>query len=332
MTMRVGVTGGAGMIGTRLVGVLGNLGHETVVIDNLWRGTLRNLESIENFDIAADFHEIDLADPAMVSTVKEIFASCDAVIHLADVVAGIQYVFNNQYEIFRLNNTINTNVFRACAEAAVPRVLYAGTACSFPKGLQLSLESVLREDQMFPAEPESAYGWSKLMGSLELQYMAERYGTSTTTLILHNVYGPHCDIDPRTSQVIPSLIRKMLELGEGEALTVWGSGRQGRAFLHVDDAAAAFVAALDKENLPPFIQIGPGHCTSIGELVEMLRDRVLQRPIAVEYDTTQPEGDIGRCADFSLAASVLDWSPRVDLEDGLRETLHWIEAQVASSV
>jgi len=328
MTMKICVTGGAGMIGSRLVRALCDAGHEVVVVDNLWRGKLKNLEGIRGFDIATDFHNIDLSDHNCMEGFGAVIKSNEAVIHLADIVAGIGYVFNNQYGIFRVNNLINTNVFRACADANVRKILYAGTACSFPKNLQLSLDSVLREDQLFPAEPESAYGWSKLAGSLELQFMAAEQGINATTLMLHNVYGPNCDIDPRRSQVIPSIIRRMVELGEGDTLTVWGSGQQGRAFLHVDDVAEAFLSALRADELPPIIQIGPDYCTSIRELVDTLKNKVVNRDIRVEYDTTKPEGDIGRCADYSLATKVLGWVPKVSLEEGLAETYRWISAEL----
>lgn len=316
------------MIGSRLVRALCEAGNEVVVIDNLWRGKLRHLESIPGFDVTSHFHKLDLADERERPQVVRIFEKCDAVIHLADIVAGIGYVFTNQYEIFRVNNLINTNVVKACADAGVAKVLYAGTACSFPKQLQLSLDSVLREEQLFPAEPESAYGWSKLVGSIELQYMAAAHGTSATTLILHNVYGPNCDLDPKRSQVIPSIIRRMVELDEGGTLTVWGSGNQGRAFLHVDDVATAFMSALVAEDLPPVIQFGPDYCTSIRELVETLRDTVIGKDIKVEYDTTKPEGDIGRCADYSLATKLLGWSPNVSFEDGLADTYRWISEEL----
>jgi nucleoside-diphosphate-sugar epimerase len=327
--MRICVTGGAGMIGSRLVRRLCGLRHRVTVVDNLWRGRLDYLEGIEGFDVQRDFHNIDLSDASRASELTPVLAQHDAVVHLADIVAGIGYVFNNQYEVFRANNLINTNTWRAVAESRIKRVLYAGTACSWPKNMQRSLDSVLREEDLFPAEPESAYGWSKLAGSLELQFLAERSDMQTTTLMLHNVYGPNCDVDPRRSQVIPSLMRRMIELKPGEPLTVWGSGKQGRAFLHVDDVASAFVAALDRNDLPPFIQIGPDHCTSIRELVEILRDDVARRDIAIEFDTTKPEGDLGRCADYSLATRTLGWSPSVDIVDGLTETYEWVERELA---
>jgi nucleoside-diphosphate-sugar epimerase len=325
--MKICITGGAGMIGSTLIRKIAALGHEISVIDNLWRGDLNNLRGVSAFN-EENFYNIDLSKTENVKQVSEIFSDCDCVIHLADIVAGIGFVFSNQYEIFRINNLINTNVFNACATAGVKKILYAGTACSFPKTMQMSLDSVLREEDLFPSYPESAYGWSKLMGTLELEYLKDKTGCEVTTLMLHNVYGPFCDIDPTRSQVIPSVIRKILELPENGQLVVWGSGNQGRAFLHVSDVADAFVAALQRDNLPLVIQIGPDYCTSIKELAYTLNENVIDKQISIVFDTTKPEGDIGRCADYSLAKEVLEWSPKVNFIDGLKETTAYIEAKL----
>ncbi|MEI6264161.1 MAG: NAD-dependent epimerase/dehydratase family protein [Sphingobacteriia bacterium] len=329
--MKVCITGGAGMIGSTLLKKLIDLGNEVVVIDNFWRGKKENIDSIPGWDYSNYFFNIDIAEANNEHQLIDVIKSCDVVIHLADIVAGIGYVFNNQYEIFKINNQINTNLFNACAKAGVKKILYAGTACSFPKDLQMSLTAVLKEEQLFPAEPESAYGWSKLIGTLELQYMAEKYNIDITTLMLHNVYGANCDIDPKRSQVIPSIIRKMIELKEGETLQVWGSGNQGRAFIHVDDIANAFALALSKSNLPQIIQIGPSYCTSIKELVLTLKDKVLKKDIEIFYDKSKPEGDIGRSADYTIAKNVLGWEPLINLEKGLLLTTNWIQEKLKNN-
>lgn len=323
--MKICITGGAGMIGSALLRKLSNKNQEIIVIDNLWRGKIENINKIKGWDFSKNFYNIDLAEQSNNEKLLQILKDTDVIIHLADIVAGIGYVFNNQYEIFKINNTINTNIFSIASKLNIKKILYAGTACSFPKNLQLSLTSILKESQLFPAEPESAYGWSKLIGTLELQYLAEKYNINVTTLMLHNVYGPYCDIDPNRSQVIPSIIRKIIELKPNETLDVWGSGNQGRAFLHVDDVANAFQLALEKDNLPQIIQIGPNHCTSIKQLVSILINEVIMKPINVHFDTTKPEGDLGRCADYTIANEYLGWSPQVDLKDGLIETYNWIK-------
>ncbi len=326
--MKICITGGAGMIGSALLRKLSKKGHEIIVIDNLWRGKVENINTIENWDFSKNFHNIDLSDSKNEELLLNIIENTDVLIHLADIVAGIGYVFNNQYEIFKINNTINTNIFSICSKLNIKKILYAGTACSFPKNLQLSLSSILKESQLFPAEPESAYGWSKLIGTMELQYMAEKYKLNVTTLMLHNVYGPYCDTDPKRSQVIPSIIQKIIDLEPNGQLDVWGSGNQGRAFLHVDDVANAFQLALEKDNLPQIIQIGPNHCTSIKHLVSILINDVIMKPINVHFDTTKPEGDLGRCADYTIANESLGWSPQIDLKDGLIETYNWIKNKI----
>ena len=323
---KICITGGAGMIGSHLLKKLVTDGYHVVVIDNLWRGKLSYIEEIEGFNVNRDFHNLDLSDPKNKPDVIHILEGCFAVFHLADIVAGIEYVFNNQYDIFKINNEINSLVFSCCELASVNKIIYAGTVCSFPKDCQMSLDSVLREEMLFPAEPESAYGWSKLMGTLELNYLSEKSNSKieSTTIMFHNVYGPNCDIDPSRSQVIPSIIRRIYELKDGETLTVWGNGEQGRAFIHVDDVVNGLVLALNKSHLPNIIQIGPSKCTSINELTGILLREVFHKEVVVHHDLTKPHGDLGRYADYSLAQKVLGWEPRVDIVSGLRQTADWI--------
>lgn len=313
------------MIGSRLVKKLIELNHDVVVIDNLWRGKIEYLKSIDGFEIKKAFYNIDLSNYQNKNKIIDVLKNSECVFHLADIVAGIGYVFSNQYEIFKINNKINSLTFEACEEANVKRIIYAGTACSFPEHLQLSVDSVLKEDMLFPAQPESAYGWSKLLGTLELNYLSLSSKIQVNTLILHNVYGPNCDISYETSQVIPSLIRKINELKENEELVVWGSGNQGRAFIYVDDVIDAFVSLLSNPRASNIIQIGPNYCTPIKELVKILVENISSKKLKIVYDKTKPEGDVGRCADYSLAEDELNWEPRTSIEKGLSVTFHWIK-------
>ena len=323
------VTGGCGMIGSNLVKRLVKEGHEVIVIDNLWRGKLEYLND-ENgkpvIDLNTHFHNVDLSTGFGIDS---IVFNTEYVIHLADIVAGIDYVFSNQGDLFRLNNLINTHLFHSVRKAGKERIkglIYVGTACSYPLTRQNSLDVIpLKEEELFPALPESAYGWSKLMGQLEIGFLEKETGIPCCTLQFHNVYGSPCDYGER-SQVIPALIRKAINFPE-EEFNVWGSGKQGRAFIHVNDIVDALVLALEKGWGHGWIQIGPSECTSIREIAEAVV-KISGKDIVPFYDTTKPEGDKARSADWSKAKEVLGWEPKVSLEDGLRQQYEWIKKDI----
>lgn len=322
------VTGGAGMIGSNLVKSLVNDGSNVIVVDNLWRGKLEHLmdeNGVPIIDLKKNFYNRDLSLPGACD---DLLKGIDIVYHLADIVAGIGYVFNNQGYLFRQNNLINSNVItsiRNC-EHKINGFIYVGTACSFPLTRQNSLEVIpLREDELYPAEPESAYGWSKLMGQYETELLEKETGIPCSVLMFHNVYGAPCDFGER-SQVIPALIRKAINY-PNEEFNVWGSGEQGRAFIHVDDVVNALKLTKDRGLGKGVIQIGPDVCTSIKEIAEKVVE-ISGKKIPIFYDTSKPEGDKARSADYSKAQKVLGWEPKVNLENGLRKQYEWIFKEI----
>jgi GDP-D-mannose 3',5'-epimerase len=327
---RILVTGGAGMIGSTLVKRLMSRGDDVIVVDNLWRGKLDYLKDDEGrhvIDMNRSFHAYDLRIPGEIN---QLLDGIDYVYHLADIVAGIGYVFNNQGSLFRDNFLINSNVIDSVRRNPVQGFVYVGTACSFPAHLQSGVDAApLREEDQYPASPESAYGWSKLMGEYEALLMEAETGIPVSIPVLHNVYGAPSDFDPVKGQVIPSLVRKAIRWPE-EKFVVWGSGNQGRAFVHVDDVADALEMALPKGLGQGVIQIGPDVCTSIREIAETIVE-ISGKPIDIDFDLSKPEGDKGRCADFSKAASLLGWAPRVNLRSGMSSLYRWIEQRVDSN-
>jgi GDP-D-mannose 3',5'-epimerase len=250
------------------------------------------------------------------------------VYHLADAVGGIDYVFNNQGAVFRRNILINSNVidFAKHCGNALKGFIYVGTACSFPAHLQnRKYNKGLREEDQYPAAPESAYGWSKLMGEYESLLLESEYGIPVSILSLHNVYGTPCEYEGSRAQVLPSLIRKAVRYPE-EKFVVWGSGKQGRAFIHVDDVVDALIATLNRGLGKGLIQVGPDKCTSICEVAEIIID-ISGKEIEVQYDNDRPEGDEWRYADYSKARELLGWEPRVRLIDGLTGMYYWVSRQ-----
>lgn len=325
------VTGGAGMIGSNLVRRLRSTGHHVKVIDDLSRGRLENLIDDDGepvIHISEDFYQEDLTEQG---TFEHIFEGADRIFHLADVVGGIDFVFSHEGEVYRRNTLINSNVIAAARSAKPKSFMYVGTACSYPASMQNSLEArMLREEDAFPAWPESAYGWSKLMGEYESLLMGKEAEIPVTVLRLHNVYGAPCDYDAVTGQVIPSLIRKAINHPD-EDFVVWGSGRQCRAFVHVDDVLDGIIEASDLGIDQEVIQLGPSECITIREIAENVVE-ISGKSIEIRFDRSKPEGDRSRAADFSKAKSLLGWEPKVSLDDGLRRLFSWIQRDIEKAI
>ena len=323
------ITGGAGFIGSWLVEALVRLGADVYVVDNLWRGSLDNLKKedgstwipLEDHFILGDLREYPVALSACLKAKPEI------IYHLADIVAGVDYVFSNEPFVYRANILINTNVFAAAQEAKVPNLIYLGTACSYPRRLQQVSGGIpLVEEQVYPADPESSYGWSKLSGEYEAELVGKNTDMNVGILRLHNVYGPKAVLSKRRSQAIPSLIRKAVRYPE-EEFTVWGSGKQGRDFIFVSDVVEALLLLpLKGMNQGP-IQIASGHETTIAEIAKTII-KISGKDIPIKFDTSKPEGDFGRSGNYDKAKRVLGWDVTTKLEDGLRQTYHWAFEQI----
>lgn len=313
------------MIGSNLVKRLVQEGQEVVVVDNFWRGRRENL-LLDSGHGAIPFQshliEADLCVPGVLDPILQ---GVDYVYHLADIVAGVDFVFKNQGMIFRQNVLMNSNVVESVRRSRVQGYIYVGTACSFPKHLQTGVSArPLREEDQMPAAPESAYGWSKLMGEYEAFLMESEAGIPVSVLSLHNVYGAPCAIGER-AQVIPSLIQRAIRY-PSEPFKVWGSGEQGRAFVHVGDVVEALMLARLKGMGQGLIQIGVDVCTPIRELAELVV-KASSKNIPIEYDLTKPEGDRGRRCDASKARQILGWAPRKTLEQGIQELYGWVQSQ-----
>lgn len=327
---RVLVTGGAGQIGSHLVAALSAAGADVSVADNLWRGHEANLRHADGrpvIDLSTRFHRVDLTDVEACLRATE---GQDFVFHLADVVAGINYVFGNQFSLFNTNLRIDSNMLHAAITQRVRGYVYVGTACSYPADRQMNVGQgtpLFVEDDAYPALPESSYGWSKLMGEYQAELAMKEGLLEVGLLRFHNVYGPHCETSPEKSQVIPSLIRKAHNYPH-EEFVVWGSGRQRRAFVYVSDAVDALLAVADRGMNQGVIQIGPDFSTSIREIAEQVVSASGKR-IDIRYDTDKPEGDRDRAADYSRARELLDWQPHVSIAQGIARTYSWCATKLA---
>ena len=305
---KIYITGAAGMIGSNLARKILQSGHIVIGIDNLWRGTLDNISDLMENDNFS-FRKADIiSNTDWYSDLKHE----DTIIHVADIVAGIGYVFANEWDVFSSNLRINNMIAQIVSDCTPAKLIYLGTACSYPQDMQRSVsESILEESDKFPADPESGYGWSKLIGEIEFKLAVKNVPTKLIVLDLHNVYGWPCVYSDATAQVIPSLINRAL-LSQNGQLEVWGDGSQGRGFLHVNDVVSATEKAIDYSGDVSNFMIGPDFCTSITELANIIIENELLPVNEVIYDTSKPTGDIGRFANSSLAKKELGWTVSTD--------------------
>jgi|TARA_B100000809_G_C15029340_1_gene491340 nucleoside-diphosphate-sugar epimerase len=319
---KVLVTGGAGHIGSHLTKTLVDKGADVLVVDNLWRGKKEYLLDENNnyiIDMENNFKEWDLRD---YENAEKAVDGIEIVFHLADIVAGITYVFDNQPDVWRGNVMINSNVFTASHKAKVDRLIYVGAACAYPHEKQNDpLSPLFKENDMYPAHPESAYGWGKLMGEYECELFSKSGMLNTGILRLHNVYGPNSDLSVERSQVIPATIRKAILYPE-EQFLVWGNGEQNRSFIYVTDVVEGLLLVADKGINKGPIQLGTNEKTTINQIAKMVID-VSGKDIVQEHDLTKPVGDFGRAADITLAKEILGWEPKMSMEEGIKITYRW---------
>lgn len=334
-TANVLVTGGAGFIGSHLVKRLRALhpDHVIVVVDNLSRGRMENL-MVDGKYVIEPLRDFKKADLTVAKEALDTVRCAKVVYHLADIVAGIDYVFGHQSSLFRENVLINTNTLHAVVANRIPNYIYVGTACSFPKHLQMSYEIVaLHENQTYPASPESSYGWSKLMGEYEALLLSNQRDTEFTpnvsVLRFHNVYGPGM-IWGTGAQAISALLFKAMDAEDGKPFEVFGSGNQYRDFVFVDDIVNALLLA-HRAYGRGVVQIGTGVGVSIRELSDDISGIVshgMDKHTFPRFQIGGLEGDRGRVAVVERAERILGWKAYTNLSIGLEKTFQYMLSEI----
>lgn len=310
---RVLVTGGAGFIGSHLVKKLLDIGCDVSVADNFCRG---RRENIKPFLDKIHLYQVDLTKlENCVLATKDI----DYVFHLAASVGGIHYIKRENVEGSTPSILMNTNMLEASVKNGVERFLFASSACVYrEKSLELN---EFKEEDAFPADPPTTYGWAKVMGEIQCRSYHLDYGLKTSSIRIFNCYGENENLDPRWSHVIPSLIRKAILFPE-EEFKLFGDGKQERAFLYVEDCVDGFLVAMEKITDGDVINLGSEKVISIGKLAEKIV-KLSDKDINMEYDLSGPQGTRRYCANTSKMKKVLGWSPKIPLEEGLERIYKW---------
>jgi GDP-D-mannose 3',5'-epimerase len=321
--LRTIVTGGAGFIGSHLVKKLLDLGREVVVIDDFSMGSQANLND-QGINLA-----VQRIDARNFTDVYDVLRGAGVVFHLAARVGSINFLHgSNHHELQALqsNLAIDASVFRACLEARVGKVIYASSSAVYPIDMQQQDGVVLSLESLQYYNPEGGYGWSKLLGEIQLGWMPS---VAVGIARIFNCYGENMHLGEHT-HAIPDLIRKAVRYPD-EDFVVWGDGKQNRDFLYVSDCVDALLELEKRAGSPPLVvNVGSGRSVTVASIAANIV-AISGKDMRIIYDLNRPVGPISRTADISRTRARLDWEPTVDFYDGLSRTYAWEEARLKNA-
>ena len=293
-------------------------GHNGLVGSALWRAfTAAGYSNL----VGRSSAELDLRNREATSA----FLSAERPELIVDAAARVGGIGANNAkpaEFLSDNLRIQLNLMDAAVEFGVKRFLFLGSSCVYPKfAPQPITEDALLTGTLEPTN--DAYAIAKIAGILHIQAIRREFGLHYISAMPTNLYGPNDNFDLETSHVLPAMIRRFHEakLAEVESVTLWGSGRPLREFLHVDDLAAACISLLEHYDAPEPINVGTGEDSSILEIAELVADVVGYRG-RIEWDTEMPDGTPRKLLDVTKLKA-LGWEPKITLRDGLSSTYDW---------
>jgi GDP-L-fucose synthase len=301
---RVVVTGGAGFLGSFVVERLRARGCGEIFVPRS-----RDYDLRERAAIVRLFQE---ARPTLV-------------IHLAAVVGGIGANREHPGKFFYDNAIMGIELIEQARRFQVPKLVVIGTICAYPKFTPVPFKE---EDLWngYPEETNAPYGIAKKALLVQCQAYRQEYGLNAIYLLPVNLYGPRDNFDPRSSHVIPALIKKCVDArNRGEAfIECWGTGAATREFLYVEDAAEGILLAAEHYNKPDPVNLGSGQEISIKNLAALIA-RLARFQGEIRWDPTKPDGQPRRCLDTRRAKREFGFEARTPFEEGLRRTIEWYE-------
>ena len=288
------VTGGAGFIGSHIVDALVGISYEVHIVDNLSAGKK------ENINPQAIFHNVDIRNKEKLI---EIFKDVKYVFHEA-AMPQVQYSIENPIETHDVNVTGLLNVLEASRLNGVKRVIFAASSAAYGDQDTLPLVETMIQN------PLSPYGAHKYIGEVYCKLWTDLYGIETVSLRYFNVYGLRQSIGGS----YPCVVAKFVDLyKQGKPLTITGDGNQTRSFINVTDVAQANIMAMKIEKVGhgEVINIGTDETYSINKIAELIGGEVVYVEKRVEPYATE--------ASIVKAKELLDWSPKITLEEGILE-------------
>jgi len=305
---RVLVTGGAGFLGSYLVEKLRECGCQNIFIPRSKDYNLVKMEAVKKV--------YDDSKP-------------DIVIHLAARVGGIGANEANPGKFFYDNIMMGTQMMEQGRQFGVEKFVALGTTCCYPKFTPVPF----KEENLwngYPEETNAPYGLAKKMLLVQSQAYRKQYGFNSIFLMPINLYGPGDNFDPKSSHVIPALIKKFIDAHPEPqphpyphpTVTVWGTGKPTREFLYVEDAAEGILLATERYNKSEPVNIGVGFEISIKDLVELIV-KLTGFKGKIIWDTSKPDGQPRRCLDTTKTEKEFGFKAKIPFEEGLKRTIEW---------
>jgi len=300
---RITVTGGKGFLGTHLVRILREVrGFQSIFIADLPEYNLRNIGDIKRM---FDGHRPDI------------------VIHLAAVVGGIGANRENPGKFFYDNAIMGIQLMHEAHLRGIEKFVTLGTICCYPKFSSIPFKE---EDiwNGYPEETNAPYGLAKKMLLVQAQAYHQQYGFNSIFLMPVNLYGPGDNFDPKSSHVIPALIKKCIDAIENRDnhIVIWGTGKASREFLYIEDVVEAIILATEKYNKADPINIGAGFEIKIKDLVELIAG-LTGFEGKIKWDKSKPDGQPRRMLDVSKAKQEFGFKANTGFEEGLKKTIEW---------
>ncbi len=317
------VTGGCGFVGRHLVNRLLNDNHHVVIVDNLYSGIHPDLWLDNSLKSNVTFHNLDARD--FFASSKSFEQKFDNVFHLSAVVGGRIKIDKDPISVAQ-DLSIDSEFFNWTVKSKPEQILYASSSAAYPTNLQQSNSQTLLSEDMITFDgtlgfPDMTYGWSKLTGEYLSRLASKHYGLNIACIRPFSGYGE----DQDKSYPVPAIGERAAK--KEDPLIIWGTGKQSRDFVYIEDCIDAMLLAIEKITDGSAVNISSGKLTSFLEIAKIYADIAGYSPKIQPLDD-MPEGVFARYGNTQKSKELLDWEPKTNLYDGLTIVYEYIKSKL----